>query len=306
MRIRFVNWVIALAICGGVLVPRGSAQQAETMMPEQSAAKAKQVLHQLISAMGGDAYLQTRETDCTGRLAQFEHNGDLSGYTNFRDYWHLPDKNRTEYEVKGAKGGLLGVLIGSIPFKGGTIIEMYNGEDGWTMDRGGVSEQSAVNISDFKEQTKRDIDNVLRFRLKEEGMLFRYGGMDLVDMKPVEWVELVDREDRTFRYAVLQSSHLLARSIVITRDETTRERTEEITSYGNYHMQGQVMAPLQVERKRDGRRLFQAFFDTCSFDQHFPPDFFTKASLEKKYSESFSKKDREKAAKQREKEERDN
>jgi len=218
----------------------------------------------------------------------------------------LPDKNRTEYEVKGAKGGLLGVLIGSIPFKGGTIIEMYNGDDGWTMDRSGVSEQSAVNIADFKEQTKRDIDNVLRFRLKEEGMLFRYGGMDLVDMKPVEWVELVDRDDRTFRYAVLQGSHLLARSIVITRDETTRERTEEVTSYGNYHMQGQVMAPLQVERKRDGRRLFQAFFDTCSFDQHFPPDFFTKASLEKKYSESFSKKDREKASKQREKEGRDN
>jgi len=297
---------MVLAICAGAAVPRGSAQQAETMMPEQSAAKAKQVLNQLISAMGGDAYLQTRETDCTGRLAQFEHNGDLSGYTNFRDYWHLPDKNRTEYEVKGAKGGLLGVLIGSIPFKGGTIIEMYNGDDGWTMDRGGVSEQSAVNISDFKEQTKRDIDNVLRFRLKEEGMLFRYGGMDLVDMKPVEWVELVDREDRTFRYAVLQNSHLLARSIVITRDETTRERTEEVTSYGNYHMQGQVMAPLQVERKRDGRRQFQAFFDACSFDQHFPPDFFTKASLEKKYAESFSKKDREKAAKQREKEERDN
>jgi len=297
---------MALAICAGVAVPRGSAQQAETMMPEQSAAKAKQVLNQLISAMGGDAYLQTRETDCTGRLAQFEHNGDLSGYTNFRDYWHLPDKNRTEYEVKGAKGGLLGVLIGSIPFKGGTIIEMYNGDEGWTMDRGGVSEQSAVNISDFKEQTKRDIDNVLRFRLKEEGMLFRYGGMDLVDMKPVEWVELVDREDRTFRYAVLQNSHLLARSIVITRDETTRERTEEVTSYGNYHMQGQVMAPLQVERKRDGRRQFQAFFDACSFDPAFSVGFFTKASLERKYSESFSKKDREKAAKQREKEERDN
>ena len=306
MRMRFWNLTAVLLVCGAVAAPRAHAQAAETMMPEQSAAKAKQVLNQLISAMGGDAYLQTRETDCTGRLAQFEHNGDLSGYTNFRDYWHLPDKNRTEYEVKGAKGGFLGVLIGMIPFKGGTIIEMYSGDEGWTMDRSGVSEQTAVSIADFKEQTKRDMDNVLRFRLKEEGMLFRYGGMDLVDMKPVEWVELVDRDDRTFRLAVLQSSHLLARSIVVTRDETTRERTEEVTSYGNYHIQGQVMAPLQVERKRDGRRLFQAFFDSCSFDEHFPPDFFTKASLEKKFAESFSKKDREKAAKQKEKEERDN
>jgi hypothetical protein len=299
---RLAIGVAALAISVGASVPRASAQVAETMMPEQSEAKAKHVLGQLIDAMGGQAYLNARESDCTGRLALFEHNGDLSGYTNFRDYWHLPDKNRTEYEVKGAKGGLLGVLIGQIPFKGGTIIEMYNGDEGWTMDKGGVSQQSATNITAFKEQAKRDMDNVLRFRLKEEGMLFRYGGMDLIDMKPVEWVELVDREERTFRLAVLQSSHLLARSVVITRDETTRERTEEVTAYGNYHLHGSVMAPLQVERKRDGRRLFQAFFDSCSFDQHFPADFFTKASLEKKYAESASKKDRDKAAKQKEKE----
>ena len=306
MRMRFSVCLMAIAICVFAAAPRAGAQVAETLMPEQSAAKAKHVLDQLVDALGGPGYLQVRDTDCTGRLAQFEHNGDLSGYTNFRDYWRLPDKNRTEYEVKGAKGGILGVLIGSIPFKGGTIIELYNGDEGWTMDRGGVSEQPTTNVTDFKEQTKRDMDNVLRFRLKEEGMVFRYGGVDLIDMKPVEWVEMVDREDRTFRLAVLQSTHLLARSVVITRDETTRERTEEVTYYGNYHLQGSVTAPLQVERRRDGRRLFQAFFDSCSFDQHFPADFFTKASLEKKYAESYSKKDREKAAKQKEKEERNN
>jgi hypothetical protein len=304
---RFAVGVVALTVCFAANgVPRASAQVAETLMPEESAKKAKHVLDQLIDAMGGHAYLNTRETDCTGRLAQFEHNGDLSGYTNFRDYWHLPDKNRTEYEVKGSKAGLLGVLIGQIPFKGGTIIELYSGDDGWTMDKSGVSEQPQTNITDFKEQTKRDMDNVLRFRLKEEGMLFRYGGQDLVDMKPIEWVELVDREERTFRLAVLQSTHLLARSVVITRDETTRERTEEVTAYGNYHLVGSVMAPLQIERKRDGRRLYQAFFDSCSFDSHLPADFFTKASLDKKYSEAFSKKDRDKAAKQKEKEERNN
>ena len=306
MRMRLSLCLLAIFVSVFGAASRAAAQAAETMMPDASAAKAKHLLDQVIEAMGGQAYLQTRDTYCEGRLAHFEHNGDLSGYTIFYDYWRLPDKNRTEYLVRGAKGGLLGVLIGQIPFKGGTIIELYNGDDGWTMDRSGVSEQPASNITDFKEQTKRDIDNVLRFRLKEEGMVFRYGGHDLIDMKPVEWVELVDREDRTFRLAVLQSSHLLARSVVVTRDETTRERTEEVTAYGNYHMQGSVMAPLQVERRRDGRRLFQAFFDTCSFDQHFPTDFFTRASLEKKYTESYSKKDRDKAAKQREKEERNN
>jgi hypothetical protein len=295
--------LILFAVIG---VPRAAAQHAETMMPEQSAAKAKQILSQLIEALGGQAYLQTHNTECAGRLAQFEHNGDLSGYTNFRDYWRLPDKNRTEYEVKGAKGGILSVLMGSLPFKGGTVIELFNGDEGWTMDRGGVSPQPSAAITDFKEQTKRDLDNVLRFRLKEEGMIFRYGGPDIVDMKSVDWVELVDREERTFRLAVLQGTHLLARSIVITRDETTRERAEEATFYGNYHLQGSIMTPLQLERRRDGRRIFQAFFDTCTYNPDLPADFFTKTSLEKRYVEVVSKKDRDKAAKEREKQERDN
>ena len=295
-----------LILCAVIGAPRAAAQNPDTMMPDASAAKAKQILAKLIDTLGGQAYLQTHETECTGRLAQFEHNGDLSGYTNFRDFWHLPDKNRTEYEVKGAKGGILGVLIGSIPFKGGTVIELFAGDEGWTMDKSGVSPQPGTAITDFKEQTKRDLDNVLRFRLKEEGMVFRYAGTDIVDMKPVDWVEMVDREERSFRLAVLQSAHLIARSIVITRDETTRERTEETTFYGNYHLQGSIMTPLQIERRRDGRRIFQAFFDSCSYNSNFAADFFTKASLEKRYVESVSKKTRDKAAKEREKEERDN
>src|SRR5262249_9857516 len=154
------HWLVVITVCAVGGATRVSAQTAETLMPDASAAKARQILNQVIDAMGGQAYLNTRETDCTGRLAQFEHNGDLSRYTNFRDYWHLPDKNRTEYETKGAKAGLLGVLIGQIPFKGGTIIELYSGDEGWTMDRSGVSEQPVTNVTDFKEQTKRDVDNV--------------------------------------------------------------------------------------------------------------------------------------------------
>src|SRR5262249_15284955 len=100
---RFAIGLIALAACIGANTPRVSAQVAETMMPDASAAKAKQLLNQVISAMGGDAYLQARESYCEGRLAHFEHNGDLSGYTLFYDYWRLPDKNRTEYDVKGSK-----------------------------------------------------------------------------------------------------------------------------------------------------------------------------------------------------------
>ena len=71
------------------------------MLPDQSAAKAKQVLQQVIAALGGQAYLNVRDTQCDGRAAQFGTAGTLTGFTLFRDLWLLPDKNRVEYFTKG-------------------------------------------------------------------------------------------------------------------------------------------------------------------------------------------------------------
>jgi hypothetical protein len=270
---------LGVALVASVFVPCASAQNADTMMPEQSAAKAKELLQQLIDALGGQTYLRVRESECEGRLAQFGHNGDLTGYINFKDYWLYPDKNRTDYAKKG------------------NIIDLFAGDKGWTMDRGGVSEQPVTQITDFQEQVKRDTDNLLRLRLKEEGISLRFGGSGTVDLKQVDWVEIVDRDARTFRLAVDRSTHLLVRSVVITRDESTRERAEELTYYSNYQPRDGVLTPLQIARDRDGRRIYQAFYETCKYNPNFPADFFTKGALEKRYIEVGSKKDKNKKKK---------
>jgi len=100
-----------------------------------------------------------------------------------------------------------------------------------------------------------------------------------------------------FRIAVQRDNHLMVRFAVITRDSVSRERTEEVTSYANYHALDGVQTPLQVARTRDGRRIFQAFYDTCTYNPNLTPDFFTKAALEQRFREVGSKADRKKAAK---------
>ena len=50
------------------LAPPGRAQSAETMLPEQSAAKAQGLIQQAITALGGPAYLSVRDVECTGRV----------------------------------------------------------------------------------------------------------------------------------------------------------------------------------------------------------------------------------------------
>jgi hypothetical protein len=267
-------------------------QRADTMMPEQSLAKGKQILADLINGFGGPGYTQVRESQCEGRRAIFGHNGALMGYIDFVDDRRFPDKARTEFIGKG-RNTLLPFLVGIDGMDyahGGVIITLYNGDQGWTFDRSGVSELPASSIGEFHEQVMRSIDNLLRLRLNEEGMSIRFGGNDTVDLKQVDWVELVDRDQRTFRLAVDRSTHLLVRAMVITKNEETQQLDEDVVIYTNYQLRDSVWTPLQVSREHNGRRVSQFFYNTCRFNPGFPDALFSKESLKKGASAELLKK----------------
>lgn len=279
MRLKIAQFaVLALLICG--FARNAVAQNPDLMTPEASTAKAKEVLGQLITALGGPAYLEAKESSCDGRIAQFGHNGDLVGYIDFKDYWRFPDKNRVDYGKKG------------------NIINLYSGEDeAWTLTKDGVEPLGSAASNEFQGSLDRNINYLLRFRLKEDGMSIRYGGLDLVDMKPVEWVELTDKEDRVYRLAVLKSSHFLARSVVRVKDFDTQQLTEETTLYANWHLMGTVQSALQIEKLRDSRRIFQAFYNACNFNPNLAQNFFTKEALEQRFAETGGKKSKSKNGK---------
>lgn len=256
----FVLSLIALA-----WVPEVRGQNSDLSDLDQNTVKAKQVLKQLIEAMGGPIYLNARSVECEGRRALFGHSGQMMGYVDFKDYRVFPDKRRVDYGKKG------------------NVVDLFVGDQGWTLDRGGVSEEPAPITADFQEGIKRDINNLLRRRLNEDRILIQYAGTAVVDLRFVDWVEITDADERKFRLAIDRSSHLLVRSIVITSDEQTGERTEDVAIYSNYQPKDGVQLPQQITREKDGRRVTQTFYENCQINPNLPGDFFTKAALEQRF-----------------------
>ena len=95
----------------------------------------------------------------------------LTGFEKFIDYTQPPFKERQE----------------NLPKR--NIIQVFNGDKGWELDRGGVTDAPQADLLQFKEDVLKDIDNILRHRIHEPGMILRYGGPDIVDLKQVDWVE---------------------------------------------------------------------------------------------------------------------
>jgi hypothetical protein len=279
-----MSWRIAILTVLGmaslvVAAPRVSAQDDEVLMPEQSTAKAKGIIQQAIDAFGGQAYLNIHDITYTGRIGEFGHSGDLNGFETFIDYEIPPSKDRQE----------------NLPKR--NIIEVYDGDKGWVLDRGGVSEAAVTDLARYQEDTKVDLYNLLRYRIHEPNMIFRYAGFDVVDLKEADWVELVDSENRTIRIAFARSTHLPIRKVVDTRDPNSQLRAEEIEYYSLYHPIEGVETPFQITRERNGMKVYQVFFDTCHYNTNFSTSLFTKESLDERWAKIGKKGKNKKSAK---------
>ena len=243
------------------------AQDEQFLMPEQSEAKARDIVQQAVDALGGSAYLNMKDSTCTGRLGSFDHSGDLTGFGKFIDYEQPPFKERQE----------------NLPKR--NIISVFNGDKGWDLDRGGVSESPTADLADFKEDVQKDLDNILRHRIHEPGINLRYAGPDVVDLKQAKWIEIVDSDDRTIRIAFADNTHLPIRKTVETRNPRTRFKTSEIEYYSNYHPVGGVMTPFQITRERNGIKVFQVFFESCQYNTGVSDTLFTKESLDQRWAQ---------------------
>jgi hypothetical protein len=264
-----------------------SAQPGQELLPEQSAAKAKSVLQQVIATLGGNAYLNVRDSDCEGRVAQFGSSGDLSGFTPFRDLWLLPAKERVEYISKG-EHTVLAFLLGADDLSishGGVLVTVFDGDQGWMLDKAGVTDQPEDVTRNFAEQVKSGMNNMLRSRMNEDGVELRYAGTDLADLKEVEWIEFSDRDHRALRLAVERSTHLPLRWVIEKRDPETRVRTEIATSYTQFVLVDGVLTPLSITRSQNGRRVAQTYLTSCKYNSNPSPQLFTRASLEQQASE---------------------
>ncbi len=277
-------FALGLAFCFAALAASlpASAQDDEVLMPDQSTAKAKQILQAGIDALGGQAYLNLHDATCTGTIGQFDHSGAVTGFERFIDYSIPPDKERQE----------------NLPKR--NIIQVYNGKQGWVLDRGGVSEAPPSDVEEFQQANLNDIANILRHRIHESGMIFRYAGPDIVQLKQVDWVELVDSDNRTIRIAFAQATHLPIQEVVETRDPKTQLDSQEVDVFSDYHQMQGIQTALQLERERNNMKVFHAFFAKCDYNTDLADSFFTKESLDERWAK-IGKKERKKEAQQKHK-----
>jgi hypothetical protein len=117
---------------------------------------------------------------------------------------------------------------------------------------------------------------ILRQRLREPGLIAEFRDTDIWMNQPIEIIDITDSENRVVTLSVHRSTRLPVRQSYVWRDPKTRERNEEVAIYSKYRdVGGGVQWPLDIERLRNGDRIFQIYSDAVEINQQLEDELFT-------------------------------
>ncbi|MBV9611616.1 MAG: hypothetical protein JO091_04050 [Acidobacteriaceae bacterium] len=235
-----------------------------TASAQTSAEKAKQILDQAVTALGGDRFLHMQSRVARGRIYAFFRD-ELSGLDVATIY--------VEYlSQKPSKG--LALREREILGKKQDYSYLFLEDQAWDITYRGARPIEDESWQRYLRTTENDILYLLKVRRNEPGMTFDYIGSDVYLSTHVEVVEITDAHDQTVRVAFDHNTKLPVHQSFQWLDPVTREHNDEVTDFDKWRDAGGVMWPYTIERQRNGYKSYQMFASNVQVDQPVPPKTF--------------------------------
>ncbi|MGH9720713.1 MAG: hypothetical protein ACRD8O_10910 [Bryobacteraceae bacterium] len=236
---------------------------------ETSEDRGKRIVNDALAALGGNRFLAMKDRVEAGRAYSF-YNEQLAGLARAKIYTRY--LTRPDPPVSG----FMGVRERQAFGKNEDSYVLFNETGGFEVTFRGARPFDAEALGRFKESTLRNVLYIFRMRLGEPGLIFEGRGTDVVDNQPVETVDITDSGNRVVTVHFHKTTKLPVMQTTIRRDLKTNGRHEEVTLFAKYRdVGGGVMWPFQMQRQRDGEKIFEIFSESVVIDQDLKDNLFT-------------------------------
>ena len=236
---------------------------------ETSVERGERVVREAIEALGGKRFLQMRDRVERGRVYSFYHE-QLRGlavatiYVRYLTRGEPPDPKELYVRERQSFGKDKEIYA-----------YLFDEQKAWEITFRGARPMPEPTLRRYRETTLRNIFYMLRQRIGESGLAMESRGSDIIDNQPVEVVEVYDRDNNSVTVYFHRSTKLPVRQVFIRRDAATGDRFEEITRFEKYRDVGGVQWPFNVQRVRNGEKIFEQFSESVTIDRDLGDELFT-------------------------------
>jgi hypothetical protein len=218
--------------------------------------QARQMLDRAIQAMGGRAFLNAKSLTSKGRVFFFQ-NGATAGMEPYQSYVLYPDKRRFSYG------------------KTKPVILINNGAQGWELDRYGLIAQPDQQLQGWIISNRYSLENLLRLRINEPGVLIQIGKVDFVDNVPTQGIEITASGGTSVRLDLHRQTSVPYRITYRIRNVKEEAWDDYSDAYADYKTVDGIQTPMHVTRYLNGDRIGETFRNSAQYNEDYPPNYFT-------------------------------
>ena len=239
------------------------------LFAETNLERGKRVIDEALAALGGDQFLHMQDRVEEGRAYSF-YRERLSGLAHAKIY--------TRYLIRPEPPvpGLVEVRERQAFGKNQESAVLFTDGKGYDITFRGARLLADEVLERYKETTLRNVFYILRQRLGEPELTFTSRGADVLDNRSVEIVEIADAANRVVTVYFSKVSKLPVRQSTFRRDPVTNLKVEEVTLFSKFRDVGHgVMWPYDIQRQRDGEKIFEIFSESVTINQDLKDNLFT-------------------------------
>jgi hypothetical protein len=242
-------------LLGAASGARLRAEQNPAQVPSRIDPKAQQVIDRVIRALGGPAFLNMKRLTTRGRIFSITDES-TSGFAPFESAVEYPDKRRFTY--------------GKRP----PVILINNGDQALELDRYGQTAQTAEQARRWRISNRYSLENLLRLRIHEPGILIQPGGVDFVDNVATQALDIVDAQETQLKLDLNRQTILPVSITYRVRDPKTGEWDEFADVYSDYKNIEGIMTPMHIARFFNEERVSEIFRSFARYDDEYPATYF--------------------------------
>ena len=230
--------------------------------------RGRELIDQCIQALGGPNFLNMQDRIEFGRAYSFyrERLSGLSIAHLYTRYATLPQPQPVSF---------FGIYEKQAFGKKQDTSVLFTPDGAYEITFRGVRPLPDDSLVKHRESVVTNFLYILRQRLNEPGLTFEAQGVEVVENKRVETVDVYDNADRKITVYLGIENKLPVMQRYLRLDAIYKERVEEIMRFSKYHEAGGgVLWPLDFQRERDGEKIYQMFSETVSVGNHFEAGMF--------------------------------
>jgi hypothetical protein len=220
--------------------------------------KARQLLDQMVVALGGDAWLTYRTFSQQGRSYSFFHGKPTSAGTLSWRFYEYPDKERREMS------------------KQRDVVYIYNGDKGYEKTFKGTAAEDDKTMQEILRRRRHSLEVVVRQWLKDPNTVLFYDGQSVAAQQMVDVVTLLNKDNDQLSIGIDINTRLPVNKRYTWRDADKYKVTDE-TVYGNYRKVQGIETAYTITSLRDGEIIGQNFLTNAEYNTTFAPGFFDAA-----------------------------